>query len=173
MTANYSGYFGKYPAVVASYDAASRHCTVSIPGITDGGDVLPSAEIEYPVGDKSKSGAGTTEILILPGDMVWIMFQAGDRRYPIITGWRCPGIGNSTGTRSFTHANIALTADNLMTLLAATLNINVTTMNVTGNLNVTGDVITTGVLKNNGKQVGSALKVSGVQSGGGTSGNPI
>ena len=52
---------GRYPAIVKTYSQARRTCRVEIPGLTDGGDVLPEAEIEYPIGDKSRAGANTTE----------------------------------------------------------------------------------------------------------------
>lgn len=81
---------GRYPAIVRTYDQARRTCRIDIPGLTDGGDTLPEAEIEYPIGDKSRSGAFATEIEILPGDTVWVAFIGGDPRYPIITGYRNP-----------------------------------------------------------------------------------
>ena len=37
---------GRYPAIVKTYSQARRTCRVEIPGLTDGGDVLPEAEIE-------------------------------------------------------------------------------------------------------------------------------
>ena len=55
-----------------------RICRLEIPGLTDGADTLPEAEIEYPV-----------------GDTVWVAFIGGDPRYPIITGSRNPQAGNS------------------------------------------------------------------------------
>jgi hypothetical protein len=102
---------GKYPAVVKEYLQEQRLCRVSIPGITDGGDILPLAEIEYSIGDKSKHSQYPTEIEILPGDMVWVAFHGGDPRYPIITGWRNPQVGNSVDWRRWHHANIDLIAD--------------------------------------------------------------
>lgn len=109
---------GRYPAIVRSYDQAKRTCRVEIPGLTDGGDVLPVAEIEYPIGDKSRDGANTTEIEITSGDPVWIAFIGGDPRYPIITGYRNPHAGNSTDWRRWHHANIEMLADLLITALA-------------------------------------------------------
>lgn len=109
---------GRYPAIVKSYSQARRTCRVEIPGLTDGGDVMPEAEIEYPIGDKSKSGAHSTEIEIVPGDTVWVAFIGGDPRYPIITGWRNPQTGNSTDWRRWHHANMELLADTLMKLIA-------------------------------------------------------
>ncbi len=102
---------GRYPAVVDSYDADQRLCRVSIPGITTGADVLPLAEIEYPVGDKASHGEYATEIEMLVGSLVWVAFIGGDARYPIITGGRNPRTGNDTEWRRYHHANIELVAD--------------------------------------------------------------
>jgi len=107
---------GKWPAVVDSYDPASRTCEVSIPGQTDGQGKLV-AEIEYPIGDKSRH-ATQTEIEILPGDLVWLEFIQGDPRYPLITGWRNPTQGNSQGCRRWHHQNIELLANQQMKLIA-------------------------------------------------------
>lgn len=109
---------GRYPAIVRSYDPTKRTCRIELPGMTDGGDVMPEAEIEYPIGDKSKSGAHATEIEIVAGDTVWVAFIGGDPRYPIITGYRNPQAGNSTDWRRFHHANMELLADKLMKLIA-------------------------------------------------------
>lgn len=109
---------GKWPAVVASYDKASRECRVQIPGLTDGGNEALLAEIEYPVGDKSKAGTNSTDILMLPGDDVWVEFLAGDPRYPIITGQRNPQTGNGTDWRRWHQANIELLAVQVMNLMA-------------------------------------------------------
>jgi hypothetical protein len=109
---------GRYPAIVRAYDAAQRMCRVEIPGVTDGADVLPLAEIEYPIGDKSKAGPHATEIEIVAGDTVWIAFIGGDPRYPIITGWRNPQSGNDTEWRRWHHANVELLADTLMKAIA-------------------------------------------------------
>ena len=102
---------GRYPAIVRSYDQARRTCRIEIPGLTDGADVLPEAEIEYSIGDKSRSGQFETEIEILPGDTVWIAFIGGDPRYPVITGWRNPQTGNSANWRRWHHQNIEHLAD--------------------------------------------------------------
>ena len=108
---------GKYPAVVQSYDGAARTCVVSIPGVTDGSDTGLSAEIEYPIGDKSRDGH-QTEIEILPGDMVWVEFIQGDPRAPLITGYRNPGRGNDTGFRRWHHANVEVLGDSLVVVNA-------------------------------------------------------
>ena len=107
---------GRYPAIVKTYNQARRTCRVEIPGLTDGGDVLPEAEIEYPIGDKSRAGTNTTEIEITPGDTVWVAFVGGDPRYPIITGYRNPQSGNSADWRRWHHANMELLADGTMRL---------------------------------------------------------
>lgn len=109
---------GRYPAIVRGYHAGRRTCRVEIPGLTDGGDVLPEAEIEYPIGDKSRDGAHSTELEITLGDAVWIAFIGGDPRYPIITGYRNPQAGNAVDWRRWHHANLELLADTLMNLIA-------------------------------------------------------
>lgn len=113
----YGGMIGRYPAVVKTYDPSRRTCRVEIPGLTDGGDVLLEAEIEYPIGEKSRSGKWETEIEILPEDTVWVSFIGGDPRYPIITGWRNPLVGNSGDWRRWHHKNIELIADAEMRLV--------------------------------------------------------
>ena len=109
---------GRYPAIVKSYHQGRRACRVEIPGLTDGGEVLPEAEIEYPIGDKSRSGVFETEIEILPGDAVWVAFIGGDSRYPIVTGYRNPQAGNSVDWRRWHHKNMELLVDALMRLIA-------------------------------------------------------
>ncbi|WP_348686700.1 hypothetical protein [uncultured Cobetia sp.] len=106
---------GKWPALVTAYDAGSRTCEVSIPGITDGAEGGLIAEIEYPIGDKSRHET-MTEIEILVGDKVWVEFIQGDPRYPLITGWRNPTVGNSVGWRRWHHANMQMLTDAEMRL---------------------------------------------------------
>lgn len=109
---------GRYPAVVREYLPARRTCRVEIPGLTDGADVFPEAEIEYPIGDKSKDGPYFTEVEVARGDTVWVAFVGGDPRYPIITGWRNPQAGNGVDWRRWHHKNVELLADALMRMIA-------------------------------------------------------
>jgi hypothetical protein len=113
---------GKYPAVVTSYAQNPRQCRVSIPGITDGAQVMPEAEIMYPIGDKAN-----TEIEILQGDPVWVEFEAGDERYPIIVGYRNKNTGNSNDWRRWHHKNVELLADLVIHLDSDTLVIDAAT----------------------------------------------
>lgn len=122
---------GRYPAIVKTYNQARRTCRIEIPGLTDGGDVLPEAEIEYPIGDKSRAGANTTEIEITPGDTVWVAFIGGDPRYPIITGYRNPQSGNSADWRRWHHANIELIADAEMRLVVGGTSVVITPAGIT------------------------------------------
>jgi len=122
---------GRYPAIVKSYDQSRRTCRVEIPGLTDGGDVLPEAEIEYSIGDKSRSGQFETEVEILPGDTVWIAFIGCDPRYPIITGWRNPQTGNSVDWRRWHHKNIEMLADGTLRLAVGASEIIMTPDSVT------------------------------------------
>jgi phage baseplate assembly protein gpV len=93
--------YGKYPAIVRTWDRARRECRVEIPGVTDGAEVLPLAEIAYPIGDKSEH----TEIYVTLGDRVWVEFERGDPRFPIITHWRTKHTGNAPLWRKFHHEN--------------------------------------------------------------------
>jgi hypothetical protein len=122
---------GRYPAIVRAYDAPARLCRVEIPGLTDGGDVLPLAEIEYSIGDKSRNGANATEIEIAPGDTVWVAFIGGDARYPVITGYRNPQVGNSIDWRRWHHVNVELLADGTMRLAVGASEIVLTPGNIT------------------------------------------
>lgn len=159
---------GRYPAVVKTYDQGSRACGVEIPGLTDGSDVLLNAEIEYPIGEKSRSGDYTTEIEILPGDTVWISFIGGDCRYPIITGWRNPKSGNSVDWRRWHHANMELIADGMLRINATTVEINADNVIINGNTKITGDMLT-----HNNVNVGDDHKHSGVDAGSSNTGNPV
>lgn len=151
---DYGALPGRYPATVKTYDKVTRTCRVEIPGITDGGDVLPIAEIEYPIGDKSRTGLYGTELEILAGDHVWVAFIGGDQRYPIITGYRNPSAGNSVDWRRYHHANIELTADGILRISAPNVEINSNNVQITGTN-----------LRHNGKNVGSTHNHGGVQGG--------
>lgn len=124
---------GRYPAIVKTYNQARRTCRVEIPGLTEGADVLPEAEIEYAIGDKSRAGVNPTEIEITPGDTVWVAFIGGDARYPIITGWRNPQAGNSTDWRRWHHKNVEILADGTMRLAVGPSEIILTPSGITMN----------------------------------------
>lgn len=98
---------GEWPGIVKSVDRARREVRVEVPGVTDGADILPLAEIRQAIGDRSEQ----TEIRILPGDLVWVAFMRGDPRYPIITGFRAKHTGNDVGTRRWVHDNFESIAD--------------------------------------------------------------
>ncbi len=103
---------GLMPAIIREYDASNRYCRVEILGLTDGSDEFPVAEIANPLGDKSTN----TEIEILSGDLVWVMFHGGDSRYPIVCFYRTVNKDASVGTRRTHHLNIEITADELATV---------------------------------------------------------
>lgn len=114
MATAYGYLFGTYPAIIKSYDQARRTCRIEIPGITDGGDVLPEAEILYPIGDKSRQGQYETELEIIGSETVWIQFIGGDPRFPIIIGNRNPQVGNSADWRRYHHKNYENLTDTMM-----------------------------------------------------------
>ena len=159
---NTGGYHGPYPAVVKSYDAVSRLCRVQIPGINDGAEVYPQAEIIYPLGDKSKSGTHSTEIEILAGDLVWVEFVGGNPEYPVITGYRNPQTGNSLAWRKWHHVNLALDGD-------ATINVTAPAINTTGVLTQTGNEVIDGDVTLTGNQsISGNLTITGKLTVGGT-----
>ncbi len=116
-----------YPATVVSYDRARRLCRIRIDGVTDGGDVMPEAEICNPIGDKSEH----TEIRIIPGDRVWVAFQAEDPRFPVIMGYRPKQTGNDLNWRRFHHENIELDADQQITIKVGATSIVMTGSGIT------------------------------------------
>jgi hypothetical protein len=99
--------FGKYPAVVMSYDGGTRLAKVKLEPLDEGADTALDAELLYPLGDKSN-----TAIEVLANDPVWVEFEAGDPRYPIIVGYRNKREGNDDTTRCYHHhGNFELKAD--------------------------------------------------------------
>ncbi len=111
-----------WPGEVVSYDPAARACRVRIEGITDGSDTLPEAVFNNALGDN----AATTEIRILPGDPVWLMFEGGDPRFPIIMGYRTPRAANTSGWRRWQHANMQFVAEGTMLLTVGATQISIT-----------------------------------------------
>lgn len=102
--------------MVAEVDRGRREVRVEVPGITDGAALMPLAEIEYPIGDSSEQ----TEIRVLPGDRVWVVFERGDPRYPIITGYRTKRVGNVVGWRRWFHDSFEIIADLIHRVKAGT-----------------------------------------------------
>ena len=98
---------GLLPAEVESIDREARIAKVRIPGLTDGATDLPEAQFCNPIGDKSEH----TEIRVKPGDRVWLAFERGDTRYPVIVGYRPRNQENGVDWRRFEHANFEFKAD--------------------------------------------------------------
>lgn len=166
MSNQYGTLPGRYPAIVRTYDPVVRICRVEIPGLTDGADVFPIAEIEYPIGFRTH-GQYATEIEILAGDEVWISFIGGDPRYPVITGYRAPERGNSNEWRRVHHANLEFLADALVhvkaggditietaanvTVKAAHVTVDAPATECTGNLKVAGGLNVVGISRLDGE----------------------
>lgn len=130
---------GLWPGEVASYDGDSRTCRVRVPGITDGSNTLLEAVFVNPIGDRATDADSKshTEIYIKSGDPVWLMFECGDPRFPVITGFRTARAGNPVDWRRWKHANIEITADNKLIINASEVVWNVSgnvTENIGGNL---------------------------------------
>lgn len=169
---------GIFPAVVKSYDAATRTCRVEIPSVNSGGDVTSLAEIIYPIGDKSKTKNGKyeTEIEILPEDTVWVSFIGGDSRFPVIVGWRNPRVENSLKWRRFHHANIEIEGDEvinikvggaLITINKGEISIKAGSVKVNGNIALGG-----GSLTHDGTNISKTHKHGGVFPGGSMTSTP-
>ncbi len=146
-----------WPGIVESYDREARTARVRIPGVTDGSDTLPEAVFSNPLGDR----ADVTEIRIDAGDPVWLMFEGGDPRFPIIVGYRTPRAGNPIDWRRWRHANMELTADGVLKLNASQVQINADTV-----------VISSGSLTHNGTNVGDTHTHSGITPGPASTGAP-
>ncbi len=157
---------GLMPAIVASIDREARVARVSIPGLTDGAAELPEAEFCNPIGDSSEK----TEIRILEGDRVWLAFNGGDPRYPVIVGYRPKNVDNGIDWRRFSHANFQFNADNVFEIIAGT-QVHVKTplalieandSHCTGNLTVDGLLTFNGGMQGKaGAGGGPAMIVSG------------
>ncbi len=187
---------GIYPAEVVSYDQGRRTVTVSIPGVTDGAVALAEAQLVYPLGDKTDN----TEIEILPGDRVWVMFINGDARHPVVMGYRPRHQENRADWRRWHHANLELEADAQFTVQAADIRMNANgtvtikagaamtlegatvlikgpttidgTLSVTGPTSLQSGLAVSGTATANGKNIGSDHSHTNVQGGTGTSGPP-
>ena len=165
----------KYPAVVMSYDANTRLAKIKLEPLDDGADTLLEAELCYPLGDKSN-----TAIEVLAGDFVWVEFEQGDPRYPIIVGYRNQRTGNDDTTRRYHHhGNFEILADNLIKIkgnvkvivesetvevIATTVNVTASNTNInsvvaiTGNTSITGNLAVAGAISGTG---GSGASIAG------------
>lgn len=165
----------KYPAVVMSYDADTRLAKIKLEPLDDGADTQLEAELCYPLGDKSN-----TAIEVLAGDFVWVEFEQGDPRYPIIVGYRNKRTGNDDLTRRYHHhGNFEILADNIIKIkgnvkvivesatvevIATTVNVtasntNITSLvNITGNTSITGNLTVAGAISGTG---GSGATIAG------------
>jgi len=167
--------FGKYPAVVMSYDGITRLAKVKLEPLDDGADTVLDAELLYPLGDKSN-----TAIEVLANDAVWVEFEAGDPRYPIIVGYRNKRESNDDSTRRYHHhGSFEILADNIIkikgdvkvivesetvevnatTVTVTAINTNITSLvNITGNTSITGNLAVAGAISGTG---GSGATIAG------------
>ena len=157
---------GLYPAVIKSYNPAMKTCEVVMDGVTSGANGSIIAKIAFPIGDKGQH----TDIRILAGDTVWVMFEGGDMRHPIITHYRNHESGNAIDWRKFHHANIEMTADGVLVITAPIIQIN-GNITHTGNQTTSGNMSVGGTMSNMGTDVGSTHthpQNDGNDNGGGT-----
>ena len=150
---------------VALIDRTERLYRVRIPGLTDGATVQPRAEILNALGDKSEH----TEVRIKPGDKVWLAFEGGDTRYPVIVGYRATREENAIDWRRFEQANFQFNADNVFEIIAGT-QVHVKTplafveadeSHLSGNAKIDGNLTVDGLLTFNGGMTGKGGKGGG------------
>ena len=93
---------------------------------------------------------------------MWVEFEQGDPRYPIIVGYRNKRTGNDDLTRRYHHhGNFEILADNIIKIkgnvkviiesatvevIATTANITASNTNITSLVNITGNTSITGNL---------------------------
>lgn len=132
----------RYPAIVKEYYPDSHSARVDILGFTSGDSNYPMAEIEYSIGDKWNH----TEIKIKSGDYVWVDFINNDIRYPIITGYRNPQVGCSSGWRRFEHDNFEFKADDTIVLSGKRLQLQFEEIDAVGITTFQNEVTTASML---------------------------
>jgi hypothetical protein len=156
---------------VSTDDRGARMYRVRIPGLTDGASEQPRAELLNPIGDKSEH----TEIRIKPGDRIWLAFQGGDTRHPVIVGYRPRNQENAMDWRRFEHANFEFNADNTFQVIAGTQVHVVTPLayveapntHVTGDVQIDGNATVNGLLTYKGGMKGSGVSGASAQIDGG------
>lgn len=141
---------GLYPATVKSHNVATKTCQIILNGVTDGTAQTLTAHIAYPIGDVSTH----TDIAIHGGDLVWVMFEGGDMRHPIITHFRNRLTGNETDWRRWAHENIELSAGGILLIKASAVHIE------------------SERLTHNGVNIGSTHQHGGVAKGGAKTNDP-
>ncbi len=95
-------------------------CRIEVPASPTAPDAPPLAEIEYPIGDKSRSGENTTETQDDGRGTPYPRPSSAAIRDTRLSP-RLPepdGAGNPTGWRRWHHANMELLAEQVMNLLA-------------------------------------------------------
>lgn len=130
---------GFWPAKLTSYDAATRTGEVWIDDVTDGGDRGLVAEFAYPIGEDDQD----TELKITLPANVYVFFESGDPRCPVVFAWRTRQDGSAVvGTRRIRQQNIQILATANLTLTAerAEMSFNSMLLTVPAGLNIVGPV---------------------------------
>lgn len=99
-----------------------------------------------------------------PGAEALVAFIEGDRSH---------GVAIVATDRRYRVQNLAEGDVAIYDFRGNSLKLTETGFVITGNVTINGNVATVGTLQNNSKDVGSTHKHSGVQTGGGQTGNPV
>lgn len=172
-------YFGYYPATILSYDAASRTARISVEPFTKDAPQGLKARFAYAIGEDDRK----TEIKVVSGDEVWIFFESGQPRAPIIAFYRSHSVGVRIDTRAIEQENVEILANSQFAVMADHINLYANGTDIYSDVTIHGQLIVTGDIT--GAEItGSAVKTtsgknldththSGVKSGQDTSGLPL
>ena len=133
-------YFGYYPATILSYDAASRTARISVEPFTKNAPEGLKAIFAYAVGEDDRK----TEIKVMPGDEVWIFFESGQPRAPIIAFYRSHGIGARIDTRAIEQENIEILANANASIMAEQISLYASNTDIYSNVTIHGNLTVTG-----------------------------
>jgi phage gp45-like len=138
---------------VTLVDAASKLQTLQVSLLSD--EAKETVEHLEPYGYTSNP---------LPGAEVLFAFIEGDRSH---------GVAVVASDRRYRVQNLASGDVAVYDNRGNSIKLTATGIVITGNVTINGNITTTGTLQNNGKDISSTHKHSGVTTGGGQTGNPI
>lgn len=145
--------YGFYPGKILSYSGDSKTVQVSIEPYTNGSEDGIQAKIAYPVGFTDAD----LELAIVDNPDVWVFFENGQFRNPVVGFFRTRRTGSSTGVLRLRQKSIELIADEIKFITAKTT--------------TTGDAHTDGEVTSGGDMVAGGVSVKQHDHGGIQPGN--